>query len=902
MLAPAALAAQETGRIVGRIVESGQGAPIAGAQVEVTGTGIHTVSAIDGRYTLQNVPVGTASVTARMIGYAPKSVTGIVVTSKNVAEQNISLQASVVEIEEVAVTAEAERGSVNAALETQKNAINVVNSISAEQIEKTPDSDAGAAVQRVSGVSVEDGKYVIVRGLGERYTTTALNGAVIPSAETDRKVVPLDLFPTNLLEGITTSKTFTPDQPGDFSGARVDLKTREFPAGRVINVGVSAGFNTAITGQNVAKAPGVSGDWFGNGAGPRALPSNVAAAGDLTGINQSELNGLISSFRNVWSPNTGDGNGAGGFNASIGGEDPIFGQPIGYLASFTYTIAQDTKKDQVKGVTKLGPEFDTALPLNQYSGSTTVGSVLWGGMLNFSTRIGANSKFEFNNTYTRGADNSVEDLGGLNEEFDQNFLFSRLTYIQRSIRNDQLVGNHLIGQRNLLTWQVSNSGINRDEPDRSDIGYQTTTGADGQLVPTQWFGQTRFATRTWSTLNQSNWDLGANWQHSFGNMNRPWNVKGGAAWRTASRNVDVRSYDIVNLGLDQSGLSQSPEAIFTQANIDASNFFMQANANGGRYDASEDIYASYVQVEFPVTQRLQVVGGARLESWNLDVASVATNGATVDANPSKTDILPSLSLNYALTQDQNLRFAATQTVSRPEYRELSPIAYFEQVGFAVTQGNPALQRALIQNVDLRWEWFPRSGEIISAGVFYKHFDSPIEKIYIASAGTNILSYVNAEAADNYGLELEARKNLSMFGNAMKAFTAFANVTLMKSSITVGNTDVSAATNPVRPMVGQSPYLVNAGLLYAQKLWAASLLYNVQGQRILEAGTGGIPDAYEKPRNMLDAMVQFPIVTGLMGKVEARNLLNAQYLFEQGGVVRQSYFTGRIFGISFKWDI
>jgi TonB-dependent receptor len=307
-------------------------------------------------------------------------------------------------------------------------------------------------------------------------------------------------------------------------------------------------------------------------------------------------------------------------------------------------------------------------------------------------------------------------------------------------------------------------------------------------------------------------------------------------------------------------------------------------------------------VEFPLTSRLQLVGGARLEAWAVDVASVTTTGAVVDANPSKTDILPSLGLNFALTQDQNIRFAATQTVSRPEYRELSPIAYFEQVGFAVTQGNPALNRALIQNVDLRWEWFPRGGEIISAGVFYKHFDSPIEKVYIASAGANILSYVNAEAAANYGLELEARKNLDFAGSFMKSFTAFANVTLMKSSIAVGNDSISAATNPVRSMVGQSPYIVNAGLLWAQKAWAASLLYNVQGQRILEAGTGGIPDAYEKPRSMLDATVQIPVLRNLTATVEARNLLNARYLFEQGGVVRQAYYSGRIFGIGFKWEI
>jgi len=224
------------------------------------------------------------------------------------------------------------------------------------------------------------------------------------------------------------------------------------------------------------------------------------------------------------------------------------------------------------------------------------------------------------------------------------------------------------------------------------------------------------------------------------------------------------------------------------------------------------------------------------------------------------------------------------------------------VGFAVTQGNPALNRALIQNLDLRWEWFPRSGEILSAGVFYKHFNTPIEKVYIQSAGANLLSYVNASSADNYGLELEARKNLDFIGKTMRSFTAFTNVTLMKSTITVGNDSISALTNPVRPMVGQSPYIVNAGLLFTRSAWAASLLYNVQGQRILEAGAGGIPDAYEKPRSMIDATLQIPVTRSLTAKLEARNLLDARYLLEQGGTVRQAYNSGRIFGVSFRWEI
>ncbi|MGH7497614.1 MAG: TonB-dependent receptor, partial [Gemmatimonadales bacterium] len=294
-----ALFAQTTGRIVGRVVEAEQGAPIAGAQVELVEGTAHAVSALDGRYTLAGVPAGPVSVRVRMIGFTPKTVTGVIVPPGGTVAQDVSLSGEAVQLAEISVSAEAERGTVNRALDEQRNAGNIINAVTAEQIAKSPDSDAGQAVQRVSGVTVQEGKYVLVRGLGERYTTTSLDGARIPSPEPERRVVPLDLFPSSLLEGITTSKTFTPEQPGDFSGAQVNLKTREFPLGRVITFSASAGLNDAATGKGVVKAPSVGGEWLGFGGGARQLPAGVRAAGDLAGVNQDQQNALIGSFRNV---------------------------------------------------------------------------------------------------------------------------------------------------------------------------------------------------------------------------------------------------------------------------------------------------------------------------------------------------------------------------------------------------------------------------------------------------------------------------------------------------------------------------------------------------------------------------------------------------------------------------
>jgi hypothetical protein len=246
---PAATApAAGRGRITGRVVDAKTGAGLTDVGVQVAGTATGTLTGVDGRFNLPTVDAGTVSLTVRRLGYAPKTITGVVVAAGRTTEQDVALSTATVQLVTVTTTASAERGSVNAALDQQRTATGIVNAITREQIARSPDADAAAAVSRVSGVTVQDGKYVFVRGLGERYTTASLNGARIPSPEPERKVVPLDLFPSGLLQSVTTSKTFTPDLQGDFSGAQVDITTREFPAQPQWSLALSSGFNTLATG------------------------------------------------------------------------------------------------------------------------------------------------------------------------------------------------------------------------------------------------------------------------------------------------------------------------------------------------------------------------------------------------------------------------------------------------------------------------------------------------------------------------------------------------------------------------------------------------------------------------------------------------------------------------------
>jgi TonB dependent receptor/Carboxypeptidase regulatory-like domain/TonB-dependent Receptor Plug Domain len=900
--------AQDTGRIIGRVVESQQGAPVAGATIELVGTDRSVVTALDGRYTLGDVPAGPASIRVRMIGFGPKVVTGILVPPGGAVAQDVAIDAEVVQLAEISVSAAAEQGTVNRALDEQRNAANIVSAVSSEQIDRSPDSDAGQAVQRVTGVTVQDGRYVIVRGLGERYTTTSLNGARIPSTEPDRKVVPLDVFPAGLLQGITTSKTFTPDQPGDFSGAQVDLRTREFPTGRVATLTSSVGVNTAVRDDTPQRAPRTGTEWLGFAGSERQLPDAASEAGTMAGMTQADRIPIINSFRNAWNSRVGDPGLNGSLGLSVGGEDPVFGQPIGYIGSFSYSYNQEMRRDELRANAFPGPTPDQATPVNQYTGATGREAVLWGGLLNLSTRVSGSSKLSFNNSYTRTSDNEATELAGFYEQNAVDLALTRLTFVERSVRSHQLLGEHLVGERHFLDWSASATSVNRNEPDRSDLVYVAADDGAGNLVPDFWFAANRSADRTFSTVDENGYEGSLNYRLSLGSLNQPTWIKLGVMGRAVDRDADNLIYNLTSTSLTEAERRASAEDIFSGFYADEGRLRL-ARGRDGRYTAEDRLIAGYLQSDIPLTSRIRILGGARVEQSQIDVNTFVIQGAgevLVPANLETTDLLPALGVTYFVNENQQVRLSATQTLSRPEYRELSPTNYFEILGGQRVFGNPDLERALIQNYDARWEWYPGSGETISLGAFYKHFKNPIERILVQNADgfSPDVTFANAEGADNYGVELEVRKRLDLLSERLRQFTVFGNVTLIQSEIDVGNEGLSSLTNPSRPMAGQSEYVVNAGLGYAAANGNlnATVLYNVAGPRLSEAGIFPLPDTYEQERHLLDVSVQFPVIQGLSAKLDGENLLDEPVVYLQGPVTRLRYKTGRIFSFGLKWEL
>ena len=892
-------AQQATGRIVGRVVDATSGAGLVGVGVQVVGTAVGAQSGVDGRFNIANVPAGTVSLRAQRIGFQPKVITGLALAAGQSIEQNVSLASAQVQLEAATVTASSEKGTVNEALDMQRNATGVVNSITAEQIQRSPDSDAAQAVQRVSGVTVQDGRYVVVRGLGERYTTTSLNGARIPSPEPERRVVPLDLFPSNLLQSVTTSKTFTPDQPGDFSGAQVDLRTREFPASRVTAFSLSTGYNNRTTGKSIIGAPREGSEWLGFGGPTRNVPLLVRRAGNISGnYTQQDYNTFAGSFRNAWSVSRRNGAPNTSASVSVGGNDPVFGQRIGYTGSLTYAYGTEVRSDEVRAFSIPTPSGGTE-EVDRFEGSTGRETVLWGGMLNLSTLLGSSNRISMNNTYTRSADNEGRIESGTDENSGLPFEIQRLRFVERSIWSSQLVGEHEVTPRNQLRWTVTGSGVTRREPDRSEVVYARDAEGGTPFL----FGATEGAVRTFGDLIESSVSGTGDYTFRFGGDATPHSVKVGGLYRYTYRDALNRSYSL-QASLPREERQRTPEEIFDGrfSGADDNVLRVVALSQGGSYEAADAIGAGYAMADYQLSERFRLIGGARVESQSLEVRARPLFGNRVKVAPTYTDVLPSLALNVKLTDNQSLRLSASQTLARPEYREIVPIASRDVIGGEQFIGNEDLKRTLIQNADVRWEWYPDAGEIVSLGVYAKRFDDPIERVYRGTSGTRVTTFENAEKADNYGVELELRKRLGFLAGALEPLTFFSNVTLMRSEIDLSNVSAGSVEES-RPMVGQAPYVVNTGLTYSSDdgRLSATALYNVVGRRIFAASLLPLPSVYEESRNVVDLSLRFPVLGGLTGRFDARNLLDEPYEVTQGTVTREAYRAGRVFALGLQWQ-
>ena len=907
-------------KITGTVIDNDTETPIAEVSIRVTDTQIRVKTDETGAFSLA-LPSGTYKIHASAPFYNTFVITDFqVITGAAPAPLHIKLTPQVVKLDAIKLPVRLSQSSERGLLEKRMRSSRIEDSISTEEISRLPASSAGEAIKRVTGVSIVGGRYVFVRGLGERYSNTLLNNVEIPSPEPNRRVVPMDIFPASLLASLQTVKTFSPDQPGGFAGGSVQVFTKDFPEELTMSLSMSSGFNTQATGEDGLTYPGGSLDFLGFDDGSRALPSIVRdEAADLPirergrftplGFTPKEIQAFGQSFSNVWSPERRQVPVNQGYKFSLGNSNKFLGKEFGYLGVISYGNSH-SYGTQVRNAFRIGLN-ETLSPVTSYNVERSGNEVDWGSVLNASLRFSPEHLLSIKTLFTHTAEDETRTWEGFNADRNTDMQSTRLRYVERQLFSGQLAGIHdfnfgepvLEGPEQSdvsMEWRLTYSRASRDEPDTRENIYEDR--GDGTYT---FRDVTHSGSRFFFDLEDDEYNARADWKIPLGAEGL---FKFGGLLRDRSRTFDVRRFRF--LPADQVdatvNLSAPPEILFQTQNIAPRVFELRESTRStDNYLAGHNIYASYLMLDLPVTTKWQVMTGVRLESSDQTVTTYdpfAASRKEIQATLETLDWLPGLNVTYRLTERMNLRFAASRTITRPDFRELAPFEFTDFVGGRTILGNPELERTQIDNFDFRWETFPQIGGILAVSAFYKRFQKPIEQIVQPQAEVRI-TYENAEGANNYGLELEARQNLGILTEALRKFSINTNAALISSQVVLPE-DVGIQTSSERPLQGQCPYIINASIGFEDPDWGISsaIAYNIFGRRLSEVGNHGVPDVYEQPRGQLDVSFSRTVANYFKFSVSAKNLLDPYVHYKIGDATYIEYKLGRSFSFGISYDL
>ena len=915
ILAVAPLAAQDNGgTVLGFVYDASTGNPIPQVRVEMTGElTVTAITNIEGSFMLDGLPSGTYTVSYESENHQAVNMEGLEVIVGEIADAStvMSLKGETTVVDVVSTVA-ASVATQEAMLVERKLASTVSDTISAEEIRGGTSSDASEAIEKVTGVTTMN-DFVFVRGLDPRYSGTTLNNAMLASTEPERRVVPLDLFPASLIDSIKVQKTYSPDLPGEFSAGLVQVETTEFPTRPTLNVSYSIGFNSQTQGNRFLSYPGGGSDFFGIDDGTRALPDAIPGDRriDRFTFSRDELQEFGHAFSNNWERVPFDlDRPAMSWNVVAGN---TYGK-LGVVGALTFSNSLQSIFDQERnyylpnpqaalGNANAGPpvlasEFD-------YDESTE--SVRLGGVLNISYQFTPANKIAFKNFFSRDSDDATRFYQGYYQDFNTDIRNQRLRYIERTIQNSQVEGEHLFTGLNdsVLRWAMSYSKATRDEPDlRESLQiYQPRTDS---FV---FFDDSQSAFRMFNDLDETILNPSVDMLVPFYKGSFSGAIKFGANYSSRGRNFRSRRFRYTlrsSRGID---LTLSPNDLFSEEHIRPRGFELNETTRvTDAYRGTRDVFGYYGLLELNPAPRWRLVAGLRIEDMDQDVTTFNQFLPATGREPAPfeaTNFLPGLNVIYSLTPKQNLRVGYSQTVSRPDFRELARFGFLDVVGGLQTIGNPDLVQTDISNYDVRWEYFPGGNQLIAASFFYKNFDRPIEQTMIAAVAL-LRTYSNANAARNYGFELEFRRGLNFVSPKLREFAVSSNLTLVDSNIDLENLDQTIVlTSLNRPMQGQSRYVANViGEWSRPKARSTARYYlNYFSSRITDVGAFGLPDVLQDGLATMDFVYEYTIKGEDRWKLRfaAENLNNARWFLTQGGETFLGYREGRTFtvGTSFR---
>lgn len=894
------------GAVVSGVVRDSSGAAIPGVTVTATrpdsgSPPVVEVSGSEGAFRMSGLTPGDYVLDVSLEGFKPVSKRVRLVTG-----QSIDVAFTIVPAfgETVEVVAEAATTGEVAILESRRQSAVVSDSISSEEIRKTPDSSAAGVVERLTGVTLMGDKYVFVRGLGERYSGTTINGSAVPTTETEKRVVPLDLFPAKLLDSVNVVKTYTPDRPGDFGSGVVEMTTTQFPSSQTLKVTLGTGYQSGTTGEHFRL---YNGGLRRTGRGGQAMPAEIPAEflqrrGLLQpdGFTSEELQTFGRSLAGAW---TGRDSSAASpstdFALTYGN---TFGR-LGVVLSAVSNHGFDTVEEQQR---YFGVDMGSVLvPINDYDLTAFRESAGTGLVGNFSIRLGDRNRVYLNSVLTRDASSEDRYQEGLQTNSGGDIRDYRVRYQIEEILSTRLGGEHNLagpGLGSLIEWSLTRSTASNDSDLRENIYRESEPGVF-QL-------QTGFADSgkvEYFSLEDEVQQAGIGYTTFFAAAGgaTSGSLKLGFEHQGRVRDFAARRFRFTTSNAQQFDLTRTPDEIYTTENIRPDGFELREFTGvNDAYDAGHDVDAGYAMADF-TRGRWRLIGGARYERSKQRVTTfnpfdTANEVSSIQDN---ADVLPSLNLVYALQPRTNLRLAYGRSVNRPEFRELSPFAFTEVAGGRSVAGNPELVQAVLDSFDARWETFPSSGEVIAASIFYKQIANPIERI-VQPTSDYRLSFVNADSATLYGFELEFRRSLESLLPALRLWSVNANYARIKSDVSVGQHQFSVVTNTDRPLEGQSDNVANLALQFYHPRWGTMfrILGAFSGERLAEAGAFGLPDTYESSFTSFDAVFSQGLAPwrGLEVKLAGTNLFDEKRHFTQGGEIQRLFDPGRKFTLSLSY--
>lgn len=929
-------AAAAPGVVSGRVVSGASGRPITGASVNVTGSAAAGTSDLNGEFRLGDVPAGEQTVEVSREGFQPTVVTGVQVQPGEVTRVDVVLPPAiedVIQMDAYTVSAEVLESSDIGLLIARQKSSAVSDAIGAAQFGRLAVGDAAEAMSKVTGASLVDGKYVLIRGLGDRYANTLMNGVAVPSADPDRRAVQMDQFPSDLLESIVTTKSFTPDQPGAFSGGSVNLRTKSFPEQLFLSFSVGIEAKENVAGEDLLSAPGLDEVPAVPATFPSRTQSEIAARRGNFGPAQ-ELDRVTRAFgTDRMYPGLRSGDPDTSFAAAFGnrhafGESGLFGYTASVTVEREFAHATGGEANRFIGTADAiqprllltaDPErlsFDPAAapartPPFGVTRSTVTDSL--GLFAKLALRPVIDHEVALDLFYTETTDDTVRR--GVGEE--ANNYSGSVFEVYDLLRTDRTVGSAQLGGRSLfmnlgelqVDWRAAYSESTQDQPD-----YRTLSAVydlSGSFVNATGVQPNRYFRELDEEALEAGLDVTYPWHTASGREHR---LKAGGVWSSSERTYAEQRFQYQGNPQDRAQLEEYPTPVGIVAQTPASVTFGRVIARlqePNNYTGEQEINALYAMADAQLTDRWRAIFGARYEQTDIATTPVRTLGLNPrDGALDEGEVLPAASLVWAASPRVNWRLAYGRTIARPTFKELTDIRYEDVFTGDVYIGNPDLEMTVVDNVDARWEWFPRKGETVAISVFYKSFDRPIEVLFQPGVGS--IQPQNVEEGTVYGAEFEFRRELDFLGASFAPFSFGANLALVHSAVTIPAAELALLrgfdpeASDQRELLGQSPYVFNADLTWSKPEWGtvATLSYNVVGERLSLVNHGPLPDVFEQPAPLLNLVISQQLSHRWRLKFTAKNLLDPdheQTLSTSAGELAWSRSrTGRSFAVAVSY--